>query len=232
MIELIVISDSSDSDTDSVCHELLTGNDIYIRRNGQPGPSESRNVGIKLARGCYILFLDDDDSWHPSFIEQLSESSEFKEKKFIYYNCSVVTEKRKLKETKIINEVQLDLCQSLNLNVFIKNQIHMSCFAFPKTLVENMSFDPFMRAYEDWEFLLGVFEKKWPIHIPVLGSRVFEVKEENSDRRGSSTAANDFNAPLDYLYVYRRHPAPTDELKKIREQLIQRFQLIVHRSFL
>jgi hypothetical protein len=64
-----------------------------------------------------------------------------------------------------------------------------------------------------------------PIHVSLLGSRVFEVKDDTSDRRGSSQTATDFNAVLDYLYVYRRHAAPTTELKQQRAALLAPFGL-------
>ena len=93
--------------------------------------------------------------------------------------------------------------------------------AFPRTLLDGIAFDPTMRAYEDWDWLLGVFDREMPRHVPVLGSRVFEVPDETTDRRGASTQANDLNAVYDYLYVYRRHPAPTAELKARRAALMQ-----------
>jgi hypothetical protein len=67
-----------------------------------------------------------------------------------------------------------------------------------------------MRAYEDWDFLLFLFERKMPKHLNILGSQVHEVDDDTTDRRGSSQSANDRNAIIDYLYVYRRHPASRD----------------------
>jgi len=53
-----------------------------------------------------------------------------------------------------------------------------------------------------------------------------------TDRRGSSKAANDFNAVLDYLYVYRRHPAPTPELRRKRADLLARTGLPIDADLL
>jgi len=120
-----------------------------------------------------------------------------------------------------MGEVLLNLVGQLTEDVYVKNQIHMSCFAFPRALLQGIMFDTFMRAYEDWDFLLSVFDRQMPVHVPIVGSRVFEVDDDTSDRRGSSQSAIDFNAVLDYLYVYRRHPAPSEAVRQKRAELMR-----------
>jgi len=204
--EIIVVSDCDDALTDDVCRNLLQSTDTYIRRSGSPGPSASRNLALQLARGKIVLFLDDDDAWHPDFLASLNFCEPLQKGQPVYFNCTVVKESRKLSGPEFRNEKFFDTHNRLNENVFIKNQVHMSCFAFPRELLFDLIFDPHMKAYEDWDFLLSIFEKKMPIHIPVLGSIIHEVDDESSDRRGNSVAAKDLNAVIDYLYVYRRHP--------------------------
>lgn len=218
--EVLVVSDASDEATDAVCREMLGATDLYVRRNGEAGPSESRNLALAHARGRYVLFLDDDDGWHPGLLAQLHAHPLVQQGEPVYFDCSVIQERRFPDRTETIEEVQLDLSVQLNEDVFIKNQVHMSCFAFPRDLLDGLRFDPHMRSYEDWEFLLSVFERQMPQHVPILGSRVHEVPDANSGRRGASEAANDFNAVLDYLYVYRRRPAPSLEQKEKRAALL------------
>lgn len=219
--EVIVVSDLSDAGTDAVCAELLTGADAYLRRNGPAGPSASRNLGLSLAKGRYVLFLDDDDAWHPGCLEQLHAQPSVRQHDAVYFNCSVVTERRLPEGPEQLSEVRLDLAGCLTEDVYVKNQVHMSCFAFPRHLAQGIEFDPFMRAYEDWDFLLSVFDRQMPVHAPLLGSRVFEVQDGTTDRRGNSQKANDFNAVLDYLYVYRRHGAPSEALSRKRAELMR-----------
>ena len=226
-MEVIVVSDVIDACTDTVCADVLTNADIYVRRNGSPGPSASRNLALSLAKGNYILFLDDDDAWHPDCLQQLYAHLAVHESVPVYFNCSVVKERRLPEGTELLSEVGLNLAGRLTDEVYVKNQIHMSCFAFPRGLLDGIEFDPFMRAYEDWEYLLSVFDRELPIHLPFLGSRVFEVNDETTDRRGSSTQATDFNAVFDYLYAYRRHPAPRQELSRQRAELLSSFGIPV-----
>ena len=219
-LEVVVVSDVSDSDTDAVCAELLAENDIYVKRNGSPGPSESRNLGMSMAKGRYILFLDDDDAWHDGFLSQVYDSRDAFETGPVYCDCSVVQERRLSSGVETLSEARLTLAGAFSSEVYVKNQVHMSCFVFPRDLLDGLRFDAFMRAYEDWDFLLSVFDLAMPSYLPILGSRVFEVPDETTDRRGASQKATDFNAVLDYLYVYRRHPAPDKGLKEKRAALL------------
>ena len=155
-IEVIVISDDEDYNTLLVCHEYLNKNDIFIRRNGLNGPSASRNIGLYLASGEHLMFLDDDDSWSSDFFQHLLNSK--LNVKANYFNCNVVKERRLESGPVKLSENMLDLTGRLDLNVFVKNQIHMSCLIFNSSLVKKFSFDCSMRAYEDWDFLLNIYK--------------------------------------------------------------------------
>ena len=225
--EVVVVSDVIDPATDTVCAELLNNQDMSIRRNGPPGPSASRNLGLSLVKGRYVLFLDDDDAWHPGMLEQLYASTLVRQGQPVYFNCSVVKERRLPESPEFISETIMDLSGRLTNEVYIKNQVHMSCFAFPRDIIQGLTFDTYMRAYEDWEYLLSIFNRQMPTHVPILGSRVFEVDDSTTDRRGSSEGANGQHAILDYLYVYRRHPAPSELLKTQRSVMLKNFGLLI-----
>ena len=59
--ELIVVDDASSDDTETFLRSrpLIQ----YIRLEQNQGVSKARNVGVELARGKYICFLDSDDLW-------------------------------------------------------------------------------------------------------------------------------------------------------------------------
>lgn len=89
---------------DSLCNQSLDGKDFevlivlngcnkpfaeqiekYIKRNqthcirliqtDEPGVSNARNIGIEVAKGEYITFVDDDDIVSPAYLEDLLEVS-------------------------------------------------------------------------------------------------------------------------------------------------------------
>jgi GalNAc5-diNAcBac-PP-undecaprenol beta-1,3-glucosyltransferase len=232
VIEVILISDVVDDATDAISKELLSSSDIYIRRNGVPGPADSRNIGLKLATGKYVMFLDDDDSWHENFTAELAMQLSNFNGLVGYMNCKVIKESRRNIQPDILSESMLNLKDKLNDNVFVKNQIHMSCYIFSRSILSDLKFDNSLRAYEDWDFQLSVIEREMPIHIPILCSCIYEVDDDSTDRRGSSDKATDFNAVLDYLSIYRKHAVSFDKIRVSRMTLLDRVGLTLDENLL
>ena len=231
-IEVLVISDLSDEVTDNVARLLLSENDVYLRRNGLGGPAESRNLGLPVAKGKFVMFLDDDDSWHPDFSSELFKKINYLSVNVAYMNCVVVKESRHKTGPKKISEVEMNLNGVLNLDVYVKNQVHMSCYLFSKNIIGGLLFDNTLRGYEDWDFQLAVIDREMPIHLPIICSYVYEVDDSTTDRRGSSDGATNFNAVLDYLTIYRRHLAPTQELKLKRKKMLNMVGMSVEDEYL
>jgi GalNAc5-diNAcBac-PP-undecaprenol beta-1,3-glucosyltransferase len=231
-VEVIVVSDAADQGTDQVCAELLGKGDIYVRRNGTAGPSASRNLGLKLANGRFVMFLDDDDAWQPVFLPTLFEKLPLINGSVSYFNCTVIKESRPPSGPILLGEIALDLSQTLSQEVFIKNQVHMSCFLFSRHLLAGLEFDTTMRGYEDWDYLLAVLEREMAVHLPIPCSYVHEVDDATTDRRGSSSGAKGSNAILDYLYVYRRHAAPSLDIQRKRKEFLDAVNLSLHQELL
>lgn len=67
--EIIVIDDGTPNSTnEELC--ALYQRTTYQKIENSGGPSKPRNTGIKLAKGKYIAFVDDDDLWLPEKLER------------------------------------------------------------------------------------------------------------------------------------------------------------------
>ena len=63
-IEIIVIDNNSVDDTEEVVLSFLDPRIIFKKINNNGIIAASRNMGILIAKGDYIAFLDSDDIWH------------------------------------------------------------------------------------------------------------------------------------------------------------------------
>jgi glycosyltransferase involved in cell wall biosynthesis len=222
-VELIVVSDVVDPATDLVCGQSLSAHDVYLRRNGRPGPSQSRNLGLQLAQGRYVLFLDDDDTLSDGCLAALQARPEFALGRAMLTDCTVVTESRPDTGPVELERQPMASSAALTEGVYIKNQAPLSCYVWPRSDVQDLRFDVHMKAYEDWEWVLQTLARTVPLPVALPGPCIYVVKDDTTDRRGSSAAAQDQRAVMDYLYVYQRHPAPSDAVRQQRLALMQQF---------
>ncbi|MEN8078821.1 glycosyltransferase family 2 protein [Clostridioides difficile] len=78
-IEIIVVDDNANKVWNDKIKEIIDNCEkihpiIYIKNEKNKGSAETRNIGIKEAKGEYITFLDDDDIYLPNKIHnQLCE---------------------------------------------------------------------------------------------------------------------------------------------------------------
>jgi glycosyltransferase involved in cell wall biosynthesis len=66
-MELIVVDDASTDGTEQLVRRYP--NVRYVRRTQNGGQAAARNDGARLTKGEFLTFLDQDDLWEPTFLE-------------------------------------------------------------------------------------------------------------------------------------------------------------------
>lgn len=69
-LELVIVDDGSTDETEEVIRSYDDPRIEYIRFEVNKGANTARKTGIEAAKGRYISFLDSDDKWLPSKVEQ------------------------------------------------------------------------------------------------------------------------------------------------------------------
>ena len=83
-LELIVINDGSKDKSLPVCEEFRKKDSrILLVDKANSGVSDTRNLGLKLASGKYVEFVDSDDYLDPDFTERLVAAAEENEADFV-----------------------------------------------------------------------------------------------------------------------------------------------------
>lgn len=76
-LELIVINDGSKDKSLPVCEEFRKKDSrILLVDKANSGVSDTRNLGLKLAGGKYVQFVDSDDYIAPDYTARLVEAAE------------------------------------------------------------------------------------------------------------------------------------------------------------
>lgn len=102
--ELIVMDDGSVDDSFSIALKSIEGRgNCHLYRQKNAGVSMARNNGVALSQGKYLCFLDADDWWEPTFLEEMSKLIEdFPEAGIYGTNYTIVNEtKHKTRVAKI-----------------------------------------------------------------------------------------------------------------------------------
>ncbi|MGB3586084.1 MAG: glycosyltransferase family 2 protein [Tunicatimonas sp.] len=70
--ELIIVDDCSSDGTEDYANKLVSKDQRirYIRHDVNRGLAAARNTAIFNSRGTYFTFVDDDDSWKPSYLDE------------------------------------------------------------------------------------------------------------------------------------------------------------------
>ena len=76
-IELIILNDGSKDQSLPVCEAFRAKDErILLVDKANSGVSDTRNLGLKLASGKYVQFVDSDDYIAPDYTARLVEAAE------------------------------------------------------------------------------------------------------------------------------------------------------------
>ncbi|XLY86635.1 glycosyltransferase [Ectopseudomonas mendocina] len=217
--EVILINDNGEP-----VEHLLAAYDFpitYIRQGRNQGLSAARNAGLALARGRYIVYLDDDDIYLPNHLAVLAEAFEQHPDSVIYTGVEYVNEK--LEDGQ---RIELGRGQPFKHEVFdrdrlfVQNYIPVNTWAHPRQMLATVGeFDTSLAAFEDWDMLLRLATRYPFVHVPTVTS---EVHTRASGAGGDHMLGRERkNFPALYRQLYERYSGSASEgLQRGREQML------------
>lgn len=178
--EVIVINDSGEGVESLITAIDLEGRINYIRNRRNKERTYSRNIGLKIARGKYITYLDDDDRFYPDHLETLVEHLEATDYKIAYTDAYRAWIEKEDGEY-VIKKRDLPYSQDFDEDeILIQNYIPLICVMHERTCLDKIGlFDEELSAYEDWDLWIRLSRSYKFLHIKKVTAEFSWRAEEN-----------------------------------------------------
>jgi glycosyltransferase involved in cell wall biosynthesis len=149
-LEIIIINDASNDNTLEFLEDLshIYSNVKYINTTKAVGGSKARNLGINIATGHYIAFLDDDDVWLPNkCIMQINLLKANNKYSAVTCNFKIIYDRLPITRTKKITSI------SKQNSIYSFNFLGGTsmCLTYTKHLKTINGFDENLPSCQDWD---------------------------------------------------------------------------------
>lgn len=176
--EILVINDGSKEDINDLKEEYSNVVKFQDKENG--GPATARNLGIEIAKGKYIAFLDSDDLWLPGKLESQVKLMEEKQAIWSQHSYEMFwddTDKTKIIDTSIYSGNVYKDC-------FISFKIQTSCVMVRRDVLidENIRF-PVNKRYGQDCCLFRNLAKKYELYSIKGVYSKFRIRGSNAGFR-------------------------------------------------
>jgi len=178
--EIIVVNDGSPENVDDFLDKYQNKITYFKTENRGPGPT--RNLGIEIANGKYVAFLDSDDLWLPNKLE--IQLKEMEKNNWIWSHCSYSLFNDKNGEF-IKNVLVGDFNGDIFIRKFISSPIATPCVIIKKSFFsENptVRFSEKLRFGQD-AYLWGIISEMYPLGAINEVLAKVRIRGSNAGRR-------------------------------------------------
>ncbi len=218
--EIILCADEGLKETKEVALKYLRPTDSFVCAPRIRGPAGTRNLGISMASGRHVCFLDDDDSFPATYLLEainfLSNSNEIH-----FCNYYQVLEGQE--------NVKVDIGEFPIERLMVCNFIPNNALFVPTTIAQKYPFDVRLQSHEDWDWLLILYSHGYVFkHHSFFGPNVHigGISSRNNNAKNSKSIG------LDFLSIYRKWPAQSEDLKIARSEMLKVFEMGAPTRFL
>ncbi len=176
--ELIIIDDYSTDDSSDIIQSYRDDRIVYKKLENNSGAANARNVGIKMANGKYVGFLDSDDMFADNFLQETSKLLESSKPDIGFCWTAVNVINNKSIRYNYFNPYVKDSPYSTLLDDL---RVGIGCgFVCKRQVFEKSGYlDSSLKAAEDTEFILRI-SKNW--NFTNTSSTYVNVYQSGSDR--------------------------------------------------
>jgi GT2 family glycosyltransferase/DNA-binding SARP family transcriptional activator len=150
--EIIVVNDGTVDVSEVVAPLNKDGRITTIRHDRNRGLAAARNTGLRAAKGTYIAYLDDDDTYLPDHLETLVTALQSGEHKVVYTDAWRIHEARQ-GDAYVVTGRDMPYSKDFNcIDLLVYNYFPVLCVMHEKACLEQVGvFDESLFAHEDWD---------------------------------------------------------------------------------
>lgn len=160
-LEIILINDGSTDYSEQICNEYANkDNRIKVINKKNTGPSDTRNIGIDISRGNWLVFVDSDDILCDDAIEVLYRTAKCKGTKMVVGDYQEFDTYVNFENDRNFNVEVLSVEDALEELLINQSGRWVTTWAkiYDRNLFEEIRF-PVGRIYEDTYVMHLLFEK-------------------------------------------------------------------------
>jgi len=136
-----------------------------IHNDDSIGMEAASNTGVRSTDSRYIVILDDDDSWAPTFLEEMTQAlrkETWEETRGIFCHTRIIYEE--IRDDQVVETGRADFNQGISaielLRLFAWNRFTPVCFLFERAALDEVGlFDESLPVIGDWEFNIRFLSK-------------------------------------------------------------------------
>jgi glycosyltransferase involved in cell wall biosynthesis len=218
-VEIIVVNDGGTPSENIVCQ--LAPGAIYVRHDKNRGLAAARNTAIKLARGKYIAYLDDDDRFLPQHLET---SVTFLEKNGVSVVYTDAYRVHEIPRRGQYVEVKRDVPYSFDFSedrILVENFIPVLCVVHERRCLDEVGlFDETLPCLEDWDLWIRM-SRLFKFHHLKHITAEFTWREDGSSM--TSSRQLEFIECRNVIYrKYRNYSASKPHVMSAQLNLLRR----------
>lgn len=190
-IEIILIDDGSPDQSGNIAEKLaLTDTRIQVIRTKNQGVSSARNLGIKLSKGEYLIFVDSDDYLSPDYVDYMMSIALNNEAEFVMSKNCHLFPSTETKYDDSIDNIEIWSPEKAASILLYPGKIEIGCWnkLFLKEFLvkNNIVFPEGFYMGEGLNFIVNAAQKA--NKICVGSKRVYNYRKDN--KQSATTVVN------------------------------------------
>ncbi len=219
-VEIIVVNDAGEDVAGVLAAVPHPEKIVSVRHGVNRDRAAARNSGLKLARGKYIAYLDDDDRFLPEHLQTLVEFLETHDYRVAYSDAWRVHEERR---GDVYVETTRDVPYSYEFDatrLLISNYVPVLSVVHERACLDEVGlFDEQLTSHEDWDLWIRL-SRRFPFaHLKKVTAE-FTWRTDGS----STTSRKKSDFARTAAIIFEKYRAISDAIPGVREMQARALQ--------